>query len=163
MFDQHTGGRKFGNSTYDVKPPMGNGFGGGMRSYGSSEIGANVKSVDWNRVNLQRVKKDIYEESEEVAKRPKSEIDAWLSKNEVILQGDAIPRPIMEFKESQFPGTFCYNKNKKPMLSDTGASALIVEWLDNISFKKFSADNEAVVQVLRAANGYPGYYLARGS
>lgn len=48
--------------------------------------------------------KNVYHEHASVARRSQGEVDQWITDNEVTLIGQNIPRPIIEFRESTFPG-----------------------------------------------------------
>jgi ATP-dependent RNA helicase DDX5/DBP2 len=64
--------------------------------------GQNLKPVDYSKVKLSPVEKNIYEEHPNVTARSKAEVDAWLKEHGVTLNGSNIPKPVMEFGETNF-------------------------------------------------------------
>lgn len=70
-------------------------------------VGGKLQAVDFNKIkNLPPIKKNLYHEHTAVGRRSQSEIDKYLAENEVTLEGENIPRAILEFKESSYPGTY---------------------------------------------------------
>jgi hypothetical protein len=69
-----------------------------------SQAGSRLQAVDWGRVNAPPIVKEIYNEHPQVTGRPVEEITQWLKKNQLMLHGDNIPRPVFEFDETTFPG-----------------------------------------------------------
>lgn len=63
-----------------------------------------IRNINWEALNLPPVEKDFYKEHEIVGQRSQSEIDQYITENEITLKGENIPRPIFEFNESTFPG-----------------------------------------------------------
>ena len=77
------------------------GFGGGDRMSG---LGASLnKNIDWKLNELPKFEKNFYVEHPDITKRDQREVDAFYKKNEVVLQGSDIPKPVMTFEESPFP------------------------------------------------------------
>ncbi|KAI1704267.1 ATP-dependent RNA helicase dbp2 [Ditylenchus destructor] len=70
-----------------------------------SKAGSKLRPVDWKNMKLVELKKDCYKEHASVSGRDQSEIDKFITENEVLLRGTRIPRPIFHFIESTFPGT----------------------------------------------------------
>lgn len=69
-------------------------------------MGAKLCPVDFDKIkSLPSINKNLYHEHASVQRRSQSEIDQYLTENEVTLDGENIPRPIIEFKESTYPGT----------------------------------------------------------
>ncbi|KAI6212265.1 hypothetical protein M3Y94_00000300 [Aphelenchoides besseyi] len=62
-----------------------------------------ARPIDWSKVQTEPIQKNIYKESESVATRSKSEVDAWLAENQVTLSGNAVPTPVFEFSEAGYP------------------------------------------------------------
>uniref|UniRef100_A0A915DTT1 RNA helicase n=1 Tax=Ditylenchus dipsaci TaxID=166011 RepID=A0A915DTT1_9BILA len=83
----------------------GGGFGGGAGGFGDKGgmAGSRLRSVDWTKVNAPKLNKDFYHEHASVTRRSQAEVDQYISENEVVLQGQNIPRPISQFNESTFP------------------------------------------------------------
>ncbi|KAK0413035.1 hypothetical protein QR680_006557 [Steinernema hermaphroditum] len=75
--------------------------GGGYGNYDFSDRAS--KTVDWEKEQLTTVRKDFYEECAAVTARSDAEVEAWINKNEVTLDGDNIPRPVFQFREAGFP------------------------------------------------------------
>uniref|UniRef100_A0A1I7YPQ0 RNA helicase n=1 Tax=Steinernema glaseri TaxID=37863 RepID=A0A1I7YPQ0_9BILA len=85
-------------------------FGGGgfdpkaLRVRGSfGRGGGSSKPIDWKKEKLTTLKKDFYEECAAVTTRSDREIEDWISKHEVTLDGVNIPRPVFFFEEAGFP------------------------------------------------------------
>ncbi|KAJ1795440.1 ATP-dependent RNA helicase dbp2, partial [Coemansia sp. RSA 2399] len=58
---------------------------------------------DWDTQTLQRFEKNFYTEHEAVAARSAQEVDDYRRQFEMIVTGDAIPKPIVTFGETNFP------------------------------------------------------------
>ncbi|KAI6198437.1 DEAD/DEAH box helicase [Aphelenchoides besseyi] len=62
-----------------------------------------ARQIDWSKAQMEPIQKNIYKESESVASRSKSEVDAWLAEHQVTLSGNAVPTPVFEFNEAGYP------------------------------------------------------------
>ncbi|KAI6241295.1 Helicase ATP-binding domain-containing protein [Aphelenchoides fujianensis] len=67
------------------------------------ELGGRLRPVDWSRVQLEPIKKNIYQESPVVSARSGAEVNDWLTANQVTLTGKNVPRPVFGFDEAGFP------------------------------------------------------------
>jgi hypothetical protein len=113
-----------------------NGFGGNSSSAGA---GSKLRPVDWNRVQLEPLKKDIYSESPLVADRPQFEVDAWLSSNQVTLSGQHIPRAVFEFGEASYPKSIVdllYQNYERPTIIQSISWPVALSGRDMISIAK---------------------------
>jgi hypothetical protein len=89
----------------------GGGYGGGRGGFGGGprrmdrfgEAGSGLQRIDWGRMNLPEIAKNLYAEHPAIAERDEAEIHQWLNEGECTLDGNNIPRPILEFGESGFP------------------------------------------------------------
>lgn len=90
------------------------GYGGGREGYGGdrSKVSGfrggkdrmNLRLLPMgNFDNLQPIQKNLYKEHQNVTTRSQSEIDNYLTSNQVTLRGQDIPRPILQFEEANFP------------------------------------------------------------
>lgn len=103
-FDSFGGGRRgFGGG--------GGGFGGGGGGFGGGgglrgrkdSLGANLRPVDWSRVQLTTFQKDFYQEHPSVAALSDAEIEAFRREHKMTLFGRGIPKPVRSFEEASFP------------------------------------------------------------
>lgn len=65
--------------------------------------GSGFKSIDWSKVQLPHIRKNLYSEHAAITQRDQSEIREWLIQSECTLRGKDIPRPVFDFTESGFP------------------------------------------------------------
>ena len=50
----------------------------------------------------------VLQEHPDITARPQSAVDAWRNQNNVMVVGKSIPKPVLDFETSPFPGTwFC--------------------------------------------------------
>lgn len=68
-------------------------------SYG----GNNIQDVNWDRQNLNPIKKNLYNPLPAVLNRKQEEVEQWIMDNQVTLKGQNLPRPVFQFDESTFP------------------------------------------------------------
>ncbi|KAI6203143.1 DNA RNA helicase domain containing protein [Aphelenchoides besseyi] len=134
----------YGNNSYGGGSSSG-GFGGGQRFGGGGnkgaggDAGSKLRPVDWSRMNLEPIKKNIYNENPDVAARAKSEIDEWLSSNQVTLSGQNIPHPNFEFTEAGYPReieTLLYKNYQKPTVIQGISWPVALSGRDMISIAK---------------------------
>lgn len=97
------GGGGFSNGNF------GGGGGGYSGSYGSrggfggnGGAGGSLKPVNFSRANLGPVQKNFYQEDPRVTGRSQQEVDEWIRKGEVTLNGTDVPRPVFQFDEANF-------------------------------------------------------------
>lgn len=79
-----------------------NGFKKDMKSK-SSQPGERLRRMRWDNASLQPFRKDFYAPPESVLSRNPTDVQNYLSKNEISVRGDAIPPPSFEFVEGGFP------------------------------------------------------------
>ncbi|XP_053952955.1 uncharacterized protein LOC128859865 [Anastrepha ludens] len=121
--DQQRGGPMRGNGLARPRPaPYGRGgiggngapFRGGpprggnndRRMDGSNNTGTpgeRLPIIIWSEIKLTPFQKNFYQPSSTVVERSKTDVDGFLSSNEVTLKGDSIPSPNIEFSEPGFP------------------------------------------------------------
>ncbi|XP_036335929.1 ATP-dependent RNA helicase dbp2-like [Rhagoletis pomonella] len=86
-------------------PPRGGnndrGMNGGPINNGSP--GDRLPNIIWSEIKLSPFQKNFYQPSTTVAERSKTDVDGYLTSNEVTLKGDSIPSPSIEFSEPGFP------------------------------------------------------------
>ena len=104
-YGPHGGG---GSSRYGSGPsyaPSGGGYGGssGGGGFGHSDLGASLKQVDFNALELVPFEKDFYIEHPDVSRRPESEADAWRASKQIIVVGEGVPKPVLTFDEASMP------------------------------------------------------------
>ncbi len=75
------------------------GFLGGANSGRSSS--APVPLADWS--SMPALKKDFYQECADVAAMSESDAQAFRRQNEMVMQGDNIPKPVQRFSQVGFP------------------------------------------------------------
>lgn len=123
------GGNKFGGGNN-------NRFGGGDKG---GQPGSKLRAVDWNRVQLSDLKKNIYSESPKVASRNQFEVDQWLTNNQVTLSGHNIPRAVFEFDEAGYPKEITdllYKNYQRPTTIQSISWPVGLSGLDMISIAK---------------------------
>merc|ERR1719230_2540853 len=84
------------------------GGGGGYNDrgsgYSSSDLGANLRNINWNHVSLIKFEKDFYQEHPAVSAMTEGAAeDIRKSKNITIVEGRNIPKPVRTFEEASFP------------------------------------------------------------
>jgi len=82
----------------------GGGFGGG--GFGGdkmSQLGAGLKAVDWEKVELTPFQKDFYVEHPEVAQMSDKDVEEWRTTYAMRITGEDVPRPVRTFEEAGFP------------------------------------------------------------
>uniref|UniRef100_A0A1I7YPQ1 RNA helicase n=1 Tax=Steinernema glaseri TaxID=37863 RepID=A0A1I7YPQ1_9BILA len=95
-------------------------FGGGgfdpkaLRVKGSFGRGGEHRSkpIDWENEELTPSKKYFYEDSTTVSARSDEEVEDWMKKREVTLDGSNIPRPVFSFEEAGFPAAILQRLTK---------------------------------------------------
>jgi len=86
--DRHGGGRDDGpRGTYDTK-----------------DMGANLRSINWNQVSLVKFEKNFYQQHPAVAALPEEEAERIRkAKSITVVDGTGIPKPVRTFEEASFP------------------------------------------------------------
>jgi ATP-dependent RNA helicase DDX5/DBP2 len=97
----HRGGSSYGGGSYGGG--SGSGFGGpGGKSGGN--LGANLRSINWDFSQLPVFEKNFYFEHPAVSARSEPETEAWRRSNNITVIGTGIPKPCMTFEEASMPG-----------------------------------------------------------
>jgi ATP-dependent RNA helicase DDX5/DBP2 len=78
----------------------GGGFGGGDRM---GELGANLKTQQWDVNTMPKFEKSFYKEDPAVTARSQADVDKFRADNAMTLAGTDIPRPVETFDEAGFP------------------------------------------------------------
>jgi len=74
------------------------------RSYDSKDLGAGLRSINWNQVSLVKFEKDFYQEHPAVTNMSEQEAEhIRRSKNITIVAGHRVPKPVRNFEEASFP------------------------------------------------------------
>ncbi|CAD2222134.1 ATP-dependent RNA helicase DDX5/DBP2 [Angomonas deanei] len=79
-----------------------NSYGGGGGGYrgGMSNIGANLRSINWNEVNKVAAEWNFYKPQKE---RSEEEIRRWMDENAMTIYGERVPQPMLEFSDLVAP------------------------------------------------------------
>lgn len=77
--------------------------GGNTNPNSTFASGDRLPNIVWSEVNLTPFKKNFYKPCDSVMARSQSEVDGYLSSNEITLKGVSIPTPSMDFDEGGFP------------------------------------------------------------
>mmetsp|Transcript_63417 Transcript_63417/g.138099 ORF Transcript_63417/g.138099 Transcript_63417/m.138099 type:complete len:493 (-) Transcript_63417:113-1591(-) len=86
------------------RSPRGGGGKGGSSSYDSKDLGANLRSINWNSVSLIKFEKDFYQEHPAVKGLSEEDADRLRkSKSITIVEGSNVPKPVRTFEEASFP------------------------------------------------------------
>lgn len=81
------------------------GYGGGDRfGSGRGGLGGNLRSIDWNRVQLTKFEKDFYQVHPAVQAMTEEDCDYVRQENQIsIVTGKNVPKPVRTFEEASFP------------------------------------------------------------
>merc|ERR1719230_1658536 len=84
------------------------GGGGGYNDrgsgYSSSDLGANLRNINWNHVSLIKFEKDFYQQHPAVSAMTEDEANRIRqSKSITIVHGENVPKPVRTFEEASFP------------------------------------------------------------
>merc|ERR1719408_1138961 len=103
-YDDRRGGYDDRRGGYDDRRGGGGGYGGGGGGYSSSDLGANLRSINWNHVSLIKFEKDFYQQHPAVSAMSEGEANnIRQSKNITIVAGENVPKPVRTFEEASFP------------------------------------------------------------
>mmetsp|Transcript_92551 Transcript_92551/g.287963 ORF Transcript_92551/g.287963 Transcript_92551/m.287963 type:complete len:500 (+) Transcript_92551:71-1570(+) len=95
-------GRGYGSDRDRDRSPRGGG--GGGRGFENKDLGANLRSINWNQVSLIKFEKDFYQEHPAVTALSPDEADRIRkSKSITVVHGHNIPKPVRTFEEASFP------------------------------------------------------------
>ncbi|KAJ5529600.1 RNA helicase (Dbp) [Penicillium freii] len=101
------GGRGGGSGGYG-----GGGYGGGGGGYGGggaaggdrmNNLGAGLKTQDWDINTMPKFEKSFYKEHPDVTARSEEDVQAFRKSKEMAIQGTNVPRPVETFDEAGFP------------------------------------------------------------
>ncbi|SMQ47247.1 unnamed protein product [Zymoseptoria tritici ST99CH_3D7] len=81
----------------------GGGFGGGASGDRMSNLGAGLKTQQWDMNTLPKFEKSFYKEDPAVAARSQAEVDEFRKKAQITIQGRDVPKPVETFDEAGFP------------------------------------------------------------
>ncbi|OLN82720.1 ATP-dependent RNA helicase dbp2 [Colletotrichum chlorophyti] len=99
------GGRDggYGGGSYS----NGNGYGGGGYGGGGGDrmnnLGAGLRTQQWDLSALPKFEKSFYKEHEEVANRSPADVEAFRRKHQMAVAGTDVPKPVETFDEAGFP------------------------------------------------------------
>jgi len=102
------------------------GGGGGGGGYGDSDLGANLRDVNWDEKmynSLPKFEKDFYMEHPNVKNRPESEVLEYRRKHDIAVMGSRVPNPTVTFEEASFPEYVLDEINKCGFSSPTPIQA----------------------------------------
>ena len=68
-----------------------------------SNLGAGLKTQNWDMDTLPRFEKAFYKEDPAITARPQRDVDAFRKEKEISVQGSNVPRPVENFDEAGFP------------------------------------------------------------
>ena len=81
----------------------GGGYGGGAGGDKMSNLGAGLKTQQWDLETLPRFEKAFYKEDPAITDRSQRDVDAFRKEKEISVQGRNVPRPVENFDEAGFP------------------------------------------------------------
>ncbi|KAF3492251.1 ATP-dependent RNA helicase DBP2 [Arthroderma uncinatum] len=102
----YSNGHSGGPSSYGGS---GGGFGGGGFAAGGqggdrmSNLGAGLKTQQWDISTMPKFEKSFYKEHPDVSGRSLQEVEAFRKENEMTVFGKDVPRPVENFDEAGFP------------------------------------------------------------
>jgi len=103
-YSSRDGGRDSGYGSDRDRDRSPRGGGGGGRGFENKDLGANLRSINWNQVSLIKFEKDFYQEHPAVTALSPDEADRIRkSKSITVVHGHNIPKPVRTFEEASFP------------------------------------------------------------
>ncbi|CAI7594525.1 unnamed protein product [Penicillium palitans] len=87
----------------------GGGYGGGGAAGGAAggdrmnNLGAGLKTQDWDINTMPKFEKSFYKEHPDVTARSEEDVQAFRKAKEMAIQGTNVPRPVETFDEAGFP------------------------------------------------------------
>ncbi|CRL18447.1 RNA helicase, ATP-dependent DEAH box, HrpB type [Penicillium camemberti] len=83
----------------------GGGYGGGGAAGGDrmNNLGAGLKTQDWDINTMPKFEKSFYKEHPDVTARSEEDVQAFRKAKEMAIQGTNVPRPVETFDEAGFP------------------------------------------------------------
>ncbi|KAF4766706.1 hypothetical protein N7455_005346 [Penicillium solitum] len=103
------GGRGGGSGGYGGGGYGGGGGGGGYGGGGAAggdrmnNLGAGLKTQDWDINTMPKFEKSFYKEHPDVTARSEEDVQAFRKTKEMAIQGTNVPRPVETFDEAGFP------------------------------------------------------------
>ncbi|MCJ1363043.1 ATP-dependent RNA helicase dbp2 [Acarospora aff. strigata] len=82
----------------------GGSYGGGAGGDKMSNLGASLKTQQWDLATMPKFEKSFYKEDPLVTNRSERDVDAFRKTHEIAIQGRNVPRPVETFDEAGFPG-----------------------------------------------------------
>ncbi|EGE03831.1 ATP-dependent RNA helicase DBP2 [Trichophyton equinum CBS 127.97] len=92
----HSSGPSYGGG-------FGGGYGGGAGGDRMSNLGAGLKTQQWDLSSMPKFEKSFYKEHPDVSARSTQEVEAFRKENEMTVYGKDVPRPVQTFDEAGFP------------------------------------------------------------
>jgi len=96
------GGYSGGGGGYGGGGYGGGGYGGGG-GFSNSGLGSRLEQQNWDPSTLAVFEKNFYHEHPNVSARSDAEVQAFRQKQEVTVEGQGVPKPVMSFEEASFP------------------------------------------------------------
>ena len=81
------------------------GGGGGRRNDIGMELNTNI---NWDLSKLPVFEKNFYHEHPDITAMPEEEASQWRASNEIVCLGKDIPKPVLTFETSPFPGMLIF-------------------------------------------------------
>ena len=82
------------------------GGGGGRGGDSMGQLGAGLRTIQWDLSKLPVFEKNFYIEHPAVSNRPENVSDDWRRSKEITIIGKGIPKPVFSFEEASMPGNF---------------------------------------------------------
>ncbi|CAD0090597.1 unnamed protein product [Aureobasidium vineae] len=82
----------------------GGSYGGGQGGDRMGQLGAGLKSQQWDMSTLPKFEKSFYKEAPTVAERSQADVDEFRKTHQIAVQGKNVPKPVETFDEAGFPG-----------------------------------------------------------
>lgn len=98
------GGYGNGTSSYGGGASYGGGnYGGGGGGDKMSNLGAGLKTQQWDLATMPKFEKSFYKEDPQVTNRSERDVEAFRKEKQIAVQGKNVPRPVQTFDEAGFP------------------------------------------------------------
>ena len=66
-------------------------------------LGDNLRQIKWDMASLAKFEKNFYEEDKRVVQRSEQDVEAFRREKEIQVFGRAVPKPVHDFTEANFP------------------------------------------------------------
>lgn len=70
---------------------------------GRSQPGANLRAVDWSKLQLEKFEKHFFYEHPDVTAWNQADVDAWRIQKQMVVSGTTPPKPVRTFQEAGLP------------------------------------------------------------